>query len=182
MANRTPFLGTKTPRKDKSWAYERSSFPITGGTSFKIDLLAQYKNDLGLTQLRNVTSMRIIGEFIAEELAAASTQAYFKCFIGIAWIEDRVDITTLEPWMPGTREAEWLQLGTIEGLETNGPVSNRPLDARPPEACRWAVDIQQMRKQPTPNHQLLAVFKTNGLEETATVAIRYNLGVMIALP
>jgi len=176
---RTP---ARTPRKDKSWAYERSSFPITGGTSFKIDLLAQYKSDLGLTQLRNVTAMRIIGDIQLEELAAASTQAYVRVYVGIAWIEDRVDITMLEPWMPGTREAEWIQLGTIEGLETNGPVSQRPADARPPEACRWNVDIHQMRKQPTPNHNLLVVFKTSGLEETATLAIRYNVGVMLALP
>ena len=172
----------RTPRKDKSWAFERLTFPIAATTGFTRDLLAQYKTDLGLNQTRNVTSIRIIGEAILEELGDATTPAYIRVFCGIAWVPPGFILADIEPWLSGLRNAEYLQLGTIEGMEASTAVAGRAAEAFPREKNRWVLDITQMRKQPTPTHELRIMFKTSGLEETSTLGIRMNTGVMLALP
>ena len=172
----------RTPRKEKSWAFTNTALTLSLSDQGGIDLLDAYKIDLGIDQLRNVTSMRIVGRVALRELSNAATPAYVTLGLGIAWIN--VNILTLAnsiPWSAGTRDHEWLQLGHIEGAESASAINERPAEA-PGEAAFWDIDIRQMRKQPTPQHKLMFVYSANGLQESGTLKISVRTAVMLALP
>ena len=176
-------VAPRTPRKDKNWAYVHETRLITAINFDSIDLLSPYKTDLGITATRNLTCMRVIGRVQLTQEAMATSAAYVKVRLGFLWQDPNTSTANMEPWEPGVREAEWLQLGQVEGLESGiAPLAGRPATASPEENSQWNLDIQQMRKQPTPTHELRLVYWTNGLQETATLGLHLRLGIMLALP
>jgi len=184
MVNRNASRGqTRTPRKAKDWAFTHETRLITAINFDSVDLLSQYRTDLGLLATRELTAMRIIGRVQLTQEAIAASAAYVKVRLGFAWLPSTADIANLEPWEPGVREAEWIQLGQVEGIESGiAPLAGRPAIAAPEANSQWDIDIQQMRKQPTPQHELRLVYWTNGLQETATLGLHLRLGVFLALP
>jgi len=184
MVNRNSSRGaTRTPKKDKSWAFMHETRIILAANFDSIDLLQPYKTDLGLNFTRNLTVMRIIGRVQLVQLAAATGAAYVKVRLGFLWQNPTTATVNLEPWEPGVREAEWIQLGQVEGLESGiAPLAERPATADPPENSQWDVDITQMRKQSTPTDELRLVYRTNGLQEASTLGLHIRLGMFLALP
>ena len=171
----------KTPKKDKSWAYVDQSMNITtdGGS---MNLLTEYNNDLGIVTNRNLTVMRMFGQIQLQEAGNASGAGYVHVRLGFAWIQDGV-ISIGGPWDSGIRRKEWLQLGQVEGTEvTSGFQNTRAALARPNEASQWDFDFTQMRTCPTPAHELLMVFETNGLQEANTLKLHVRVAIMLALP
>ena len=183
MSSRFRIPTPRTPRKDKNWAYIHETRLISATNFDSIDLLAAYKTDLGITATRNLTCMRIIGRVQLTLETTAASAAYVKVRLGFLWQDPNTSTVNMEPWEPGVREPEWIQLGQIEGLESGiAPLVGRPATATPEENNQWNVDIRQMRKQPTPTHELRLVYWTNGLQETATLGLNIRLGMMLALP
>ena len=184
MVNRQLGRGSpvRTPRKSKNWAYAMINHPITGTNSGSLDLLAEYRSDIGVNETRDITVMRIIGTIWLEEILGASSPAYVRVRLGFIWLDRNVTAVNMEPWEKGIREAEWIQLGSIEGEERSSPLMGRPANAAPIDANHWTVDITQMRKQPTPAHRLSLVYWTNGLQENGTFQITTQLGFFLALP
>ena len=159
--------------------------PIGTTNNGKIDLLAGYLTDVGILQTRSLTCMRIVGRFQLVEGVQASSAAYVEVALGIAWVQSTIPAANLRPWETGTREVEWLQVGVAGGMETGTtPVADRVLNLQngSGEQAQWDVDIKQMRKQPTPNHELVLVYSTNGKQENLTVGLQQQVGIMLALP
>ena len=173
----------RTPRKDKNWAFIHETRLITAVNTDSIDLLGPYKGDLGITRTRNLTCMRIIGRVQLTQESMASSAAYVKVRLGFLWQDPQTSTVNIEPWEPGVREREWIQLGEVEGLESGiAPLAGRPAVSSPLENSQWNVDIGQMRSQPTPTHELRLIYTTNGLQETATLGLHLRLGMFLALP
>ena len=173
----------RTPKKDKNWAFIHETRLISATNTDSIDLLAAYKADMGITRTHNLTCMRIIGRVQLTQESSAASAAYVKVRVGFLWQDPQTATVNLEPWEPGVREREWIQLGQVEGLESGiAPLAGRPATASPEENSQWNVDITQMRKQPTPTHELRLIYTTNGLQETATLGLHLRLGMFLALP
>jgi len=173
----------RTPRKTKDWAFVHQTHIITATNSGSVDLLGPYKTSLGLLATRGLTCMRIIGRIQLTQEAIAASAAYVKVRLGFVWKNPTTPAVNLEPWEPGIREIEWIQLGQVEGLESGiAPLAGRPAAAEPDENAQWDVDIMQMRSQPTPNHELELVYWTNGLQENGALGLYLRLGMFLALP
>jgi len=183
MVNRNSSRGEmRTPRKTKTWAYENFLHPITATNNGGLSLLDQYESSVGIDRTQRVTAMRIVGEISLVEILAASTRAYVHVDLGIAWMPDDTAFVNRAPWEPGVREAEWMQLGHVAGLEGTSPIAGHTVDSRPEEAARWQLDITQMRKQPSPGHKLFLAYASDGTQETGTLGLRVRTAVMLALP
>jgi len=181
--------GFRTPRKDKSWASLNGEVvPITLAPNLNQvvqDLLSVYTTDMGLAALRNVTSMRIIGTLDAFNLATESVARQHSFFWGIVWLQSRIvtqpagDASIPDPAADGLRDVEWLQRGHLLYRSTVGLLASGSQQER----SSVHLDITQMRKQPTPEHQLALVCKhqSDGGGVSAP-ALLVNVQTMLALP
>ena len=182
MVNRNNSRGTpRTPRKDKDWAYHHATKIITANFD-SIDLLQSYRTSLDLGQTRSLTVMRMLGSIALVELGSASTPAYVSVRLGFLWQDPNAATLNLVPWGEGTRDALWIQLGYVAGQEPASALADSPVTARPDGAQEWTFDIQQMRSQPTPQHQLRLVYHTNGKQESVVLGLEVRVAMFLALP
>ena len=185
----------RTPRKEKVWA-TRNSGPVASdivvpnavilnGVEIQADLLSAYKTDLGVNTLQKVTVMRIIGSIGLGNLVTESVSRNHALAWGIAWVSAAItgapanDAQIPIPSDGGDRQAEWLQRGKLFLRST----ALLPLVVQAGETTsRMDVDITQMRKQPTVNHQLVLITKhqSDGGGISAP-SILFNFHTMLAL-
>ena len=174
----------RTPRKRKIWGTRNAVISVSGASSVETDLLASLETELGVAETAGLTVMRMIGKIQLVQAGAASTAAFDRYYCGIGWIPEALDPGDVKPWVPGTREAEWIQQGMIEGKEgTSSLETGMGLEARPDIANTWLIDSTQMRKQPTPKHELKLVMTPDvGRFESGTVNALVVLSILLALP
>ncbi len=173
--------GIRTPKRRKLWM--RTNFAnniVTGGAPDAINLLSSGIADIG-GFTGGFTVIRTVGNVVLQEVAAASTPAYNEVFLGLAWHDPNV---TPEPAASGTREAQWLWTGKVEGQEqSSGIIVGKGALAVPESANRTSFDCTQMRKQPTPQLQFSLVYSEDvGAFETSKMRVAGEISVLIALP
>ena len=187
MATRTRYTGPRTPRRQKVWAYKRDGgkFLSTNTIEVVIDLLEDYKSDLGVSFLQGLTVMRVNGTIALINSAGASAVDPWEFIWGIAWVRNVIatagvgDAQIPDPGELGTRETEWLQRGLLRGTSTIGALTRYADQNQLLSFIK--LDITQMRKQPTVDHQLVLIAR-NTAATTVSAGIDYDLQTMLALP
>jgi len=179
----------RTPRKEKVWASEeeQSAPLIMVPNSIQVlrDLLAAYKLDVGALRTRGVTVMRIWGQLILGNATAESVAGIHSVVWGIAWVRSNVannpagDSNIPDPAKTGALDAQWIQRGKLITQSTVGTDAFRIGD-------NWNgvnLDITQMRKQPTVDHDLVLIGKTQSAGGGVFAPTLYlSLHTMLALP
>ena len=132
--------------------------------------------------------MRIVGRLRLFESADATTPVNAKVRWGIAWLPAAIvgqadgDSSIPDPGS-ALREALWIQTGTLLGLEYDSETNlGTGATLAPIETALIDLDITQMRKQPTLEHELALVWKCLSSVESGTVGLEYEGKVMLALP
>ena len=179
----------RTPRKEKSWAFNRNSgsgTAIATGVDVHLDLLANYSTDLGITYPTKVTHMRTIGRIAIGKAGTVTTAGLADVSWGIAWVRSNVaaasagDALIPDPEEPGTREVEWLQRGFLQVLLPEDAIT-----ASAPSLGQFGgdvtLDITQMRKQPTPDYRLVLITHGTFLATGGNLQGWVNLDTMLAL-
>ena len=192
---RRQFTGPRIPRKDKVWATRNSgasddlvvpNVVQLNGLEIQADLLSAFKTDVGVNTLQKVTCMRIVGSIGLGNLVTESVSRNSALAWGIAWVTASITGAAInDPQIPdpnagGDRQAEWLQRGKLFLRTTAG----LPLVVQAGETTsRMSVDITQMRKQPTVNHQLVLITRhqSDGGGISAP-SLLFNFHTMLALP
>ena len=183
----------RTPRRRKVWARERSPVStgdilVVGALQVVQDLLANLKANLGITRPPpGITAMRIIGSIHPGNQSTSSGNAINSLTWGIGWVRSGVaglginDPGIPDPLAVGVREHEWLQTQqlfyrTNSGTDLPATVTGRMLDQG-----SMQLDITQMRKQPTADHELVLITHHEGLAGSDP-AVWFDLHTMLALP
>ena len=175
------------PRKQKVWGHEFTTVQTlsTAGVEIAQDLLEGYKADMGITRVSGVTCMRIVGSLSIGNLASASTSNPFRVVWGITWVRQAIAIaaagtgTIPDPIEIGMRETPWIQRGTLRMTGVAGALTLGSGKGDLEAFVR--LDITQMRKQPTPDYELVLVVN-NGGGATDDAFLDLDLATMIALP
>lgn len=182
----------RTPRRAKVWAREGST---DVGNSLLInqidvfaDLLANYKTDMDTNRPpAGVTVMRIVGTLQPGNSSAATTNFMVAFHWGIAWVANSIaqasvgDAQIPDPAELGMREAQWLQRGTIFYRTNNNTNLAASVTGRQLAQSGHELDITQMRKQPTPDHELVLIVRTTG-DAAAAPVLWFDINTMLALP
>ncbi len=183
-------LRVRTPRKRKVWATEENLQTAgvqlsAGDVEVAADLLAGYKSDRGITKVDAVTSMRIIGRLFLGNASSATAANFGFVPWGIAWVSDKIasasagDAQLPSPNHEGAREVTWIQRGVLAGVSLAGSAN---LFANTGQLEGTAqLDITQMRKQPTPDYELVLITE-NGFSATEDATLHFQLSTMLALP
>lgn len=180
----------RTPRKKKVWANESSlatGLSLVANTNqVAVNLLDDYQADIGVTRLQGVTSMRIVG-FIAIGNTFGSTGAGNVAVTwGLAWVQGQIaaagsgDAQIPDPAEQGERETLWIMRGTLLG-EADVSGSAATYASKGALGARVEIDSKQMRRQPTPSHELVLI--TGNVAPSGTVpTINYQFQTLLALP
>jgi len=183
------FTGIRTPKKEKIWAQDEDGIVGQILTANQMqaprDILLAWKAAVGVNFMRAATAMRIVGTLVGGNGVTDDAVRNHMLVWGFAWLENNIaneaagSANIPDPNNDGTREANWLQTGTLSFRSVATTLS-------------WAtdqllgsirLDIKQMRKQPTVSHELCLVIRT--LSDGGGVSaptIRVNLKTMLALP
>jgi len=181
---RTPI---RTARKEKAWAYNRNVGSGTGiapGVSVHLNLLANYMTDLGVNRLERVTAMRMVGSIAIGNLSDVSVPGLIDVSWGITWVRGVIasalpgDGQIPDPEEAGTREVPWIQRGIFLGTSVAGATTRGADQGQDLSYSR--LDINQMRKQPTTDYQLVLITHATNLGD-GTIQGWVNLDVMLAL-
>ena len=176
----------RVPRKAKVWATRfTEEIECDQNQEVYVDLLSEFRTDVGISALTGVTAMRIVGNMSLGNHSTASTSSPGLLGWGIAWVSSAIaglssgDATIPDPIVGGVREAEWLSRGVLRG--TNTASSKVLFSAQGQNESFVNLDIKQMRKQPSPDHRLVLI-TNNGFSATQDVFLNVLLHTMIALP
>ena len=179
----------RTPRREKVFAsitdFDTPTVLVQSSVNVPIDLLANYKTDVGVTRVQGVTAMRIFGSMYLGNLASATNAAIHVAHWGIAWMRNNVltaglnDAQIPDPSEAGAREVPWLQTGyLIVRSSSTIPV----VGANESMLGSFVhVDITQQRKQPGTDYGLGLVIRASGPAGTDP-GMWINLTTMLALP
>jgi len=179
----------RTPRKEKVWATENeqaAAIILTPNTIQNVrNLLSAFDIDLGVNRSTGVTAMRIIGKFILGNGSSESVARVSCAIWGIAWVRSAVstlsagDASIPDPAKTGVRDTEWIQRGNLFTTTTAGVEGYRVGDNH----NAIELDITQQRKQPTVDHKLMLIIKTqNTGGGTSAPLLWLWTSVMCALP
>ena len=183
----------RTPRRRKIWAYEKSLMSTgfilqVGAKQVVANLLATLMADLSLTRPPvGITCMRIFGAIHPGNQLTASTNLLSGLGWGIAWVRNSVavagagDPAIPDPLEQGVREVEWLQKGYLLYRTNNATALPASTTARMLDQGTMTLDITQMRKQPTADHQLVFITHHEGITGSDP-AVWFNFNTMLALP
>lgn len=175
----------RTPRKRKDWARGDATDTIVASqVAVAGDLLADYKSALGITQNMTVTVMRMIGYIRLLEAGNATTPVEALVHWGIAWVPQAISSATAgDAQIPDPdedlREAQWLQKGFMFGREASTAVTGKTCD--PIEGSLHYLDIRQMRRQPSRDHDLVLIYKTVSSVESSTLQIAAGFDMLLAV-
>ena len=183
-------MRVRTPRKEKVWIGTNTSDVISSSGTRGVagDLLSTGLTSAGLNTMASPTFMRFVGVIRLKALAAASSAGVVQINWGIAWVPQDIlnagdgDAQIPEPNVNNLRQIPWIQQGELEGTErvTGDFIDSLYLD--PIELSSKELDIRQMRKQPTYDHRLALIWRSEGAAEANTVTINLQGQVLLALP
>ena len=188
-----PRTQTRTPRRQKIWGHEKS--PMSTGTALTVgavqvvvNLLGNLKANLGITRPPpGITAMRIFGSIHPGNLAASTGNLLNGQSWGIAWVRAGVaalppdDAGLPDPLGVGVREHPWMQTGNLLYRTNNGTTLPASTNGRMLDQGTMQLDITQMRKQPTADHELVLIIHHEGVTE-GVPAVWFDLHTMLALP
>ncbi len=159
-----------------------------GGKQVIVNLLANLKVNLGLTRPPpGITAMRIVGTLHPGNLSSASTNVLNSVGWGIAWVRSAVAALPVndggipDPLGVGVRETQWLQTGYLLYRTNNATTLPASTTGRMLDQGTMSLDITQMRKQPTADHELVLITHHEGISGSDP-AIWFDLHTMLALP
>ena len=185
----TRSIAIRSPRRKKIWVDSISlqdDDPVVSGSFVLHNLLTDALTDLGINLMQGVTVMRIVGHVGLMNTAAASIGTDWSAGLGFAWVRKAIADATAgdseipNPHSTGVRSLPWIQRATLHGLSIPGAASKYGAIGREGTSL-WKFDITQMRKQPTPDSQLVLLGNSNALGSNAP-AYYYNIATLLALP
>ena len=152
------------------------------------DILETGYTALGVNVLAGVTFMRFVGTIRLKAALAASSPGVVQIGWGIGWVPQDIinagdgDAQIPEPNFDSIRQIPWIQQGELEGVERDSTNFVDSTFLEPPELSIMKLDIKQMRKQPTVDHRLALIWRSEGAAEANTVSLNLQGQVMLALP
>ena len=180
----------RTPRKQKVWIGTDTTDLISSAGTRGVagDLLATGMTAAGLNVLAGPTFMRFVGRIRLKAALAASSPGVVQIGWGIAWVPQDIlnagdgDAQIPEPHVDSLRQIQWIQQGELEGVERDSSDFIDSTFLEPIELSNKELDIRQMRKQPTYDHRLVLIWRSEGAAEANTVSINLQGQVLLALP
>lgn len=183
------YTGPRTPRKEKAFAQIRDldtpRAVALNVVDAPIDLLANYKTDIGVNRLQGVTAMRIFGSIYAGNDSAATNSTQVALHWGFTWLRNVVltagsgDAQIPDPSESGAREAQWLQTGVLRYGAVSG-VRRMAAEANAAPGSYVNLDITQQRKQPGTDYGLALIFRASSAAGSDP-AVWIDLTTMLAL-
>ena len=161
---------------------------IVGANQVVTNLLGNLKANLGVTRPPpGITVMRIVGSIQPGNQSGSTGNVLNAQAWGIGWVRSNVaalppdDSGLPDPLAVGVREHEWLQTGHIFYRTNSGVTLPASTTGRMLDHGAMQLDITQMRKQPTADHELVLIIHHEGVTE-GFPAVWYDLHTMLALP
>ena len=171
----------RTPRRRKTFA---TGTVDTNAVSARLnlDMLSTWKSDTTTNDMRGFTIMRVFGQVVIVEKAAASTPAVATLALGFV-VQAQANVPVGEPTAPGIRETNWLQTKRLYGEESASILADRGAGAFPRENNTWNFDFEVGRKLNSAETLFLVIDPTFGQTlESGALGIVGWATVMMALP
>ncbi len=176
-------------RQEIAWSSDCQKFFDVAPAAHDIlaDLFLAYKAARGISQLPRVTVRRIVGSLslgngVGETVSMSTNIVYW----GLLWVRDNIlskppgDSAIPDPANPGPREGEWVQRGCLRGSSiASAEVDYATLGQI---GSRVEIDIRQMRKQPTVDHEFVLITTADDNSAgTSDPKLSWDINIMLGL-